>query len=152
MPTGPSNFRTREDASEDAGVLSAFIEFDTAAGRGVGHLRLKGDPAGDQAWTLLTALQELKGHEERVGLRRPSGDAYSRNFGGLNWLDQREKARAFANRDPTVLVVGGGQNGLAVAACLGQLDIDTLVVDKYPRIPLETAEAGSLVDEGRGWI
>src|SRR5262245_33153570 len=25
--TGPSNFRTREDATEDSGVVSAFIEF-----------------------------------------------------------------------------------------------------------------------------
>src|SRR5215813_11383672 len=41
--TDPSNFRTREDATEDSGVVSAFIEFDTAVGRGVGHLRLKGD-------------------------------------------------------------------------------------------------------------
>ena len=92
------------------------------------------DPTPDQAWVLMTSLDELKGHEELTGARRPSGDAYSRNFGGLNWLDQRNKARAFADRDPAVLVVGGGQNGLAVAACLGQLGVDTLVVDKYPRI------------------
>src|SRR3954453_204594 len=57
--TGPSNFRTREEATEDAGVVSALIEFETVVGRGVGHLRLRSDPAGDQAWTLLTALQEL---------------------------------------------------------------------------------------------
>jgi putative flavoprotein involved in K+ transport len=31
-------------------------------------------------------------------------------------------------------VVGGGQNGLSVAARLKQLKIDTLVIDKYPRI------------------
>ncbi len=67
--TDPSNFRTREDVTEDAGVVSAFIEFDTAVGRGVGHLRLK----GDEAWTLLTALQELKGHEQREGPSRVLG-------------------------------------------------------------------------------
>lgn len=65
----PSNFRTREDATEDAGVVSAFIEFDTAAGRGIGHLRL----TGDEAWTLLTALQELKGHEQPEGPSRVLG-------------------------------------------------------------------------------
>ena len=59
--TDPSGFRTREAPTEDIDgdqiVTSAFIEFETAVGRGVGHLRLK----GDQAWTLLTTMQELKG-------------------------------------------------------------------------------------------
>jgi putative flavoprotein involved in K+ transport len=59
--TDPSGFRTRETPTDDGGgVASAFIEFETAVGRGVGHLRLK----GDLGWTLLTALDELKGHEE----------------------------------------------------------------------------------------
>ncbi len=114
-------------------VYEAIFRFETATGRGFGVVRLP-TATPTQAWVLMTSLDELKGHEERIGPRRPSGDAYSRNFGGQNWLDQRNTAKAYANRDPQVLVVGGGQNGLAVAACLGQLDIDTLVVDKYPRI------------------
>jgi hypothetical protein len=69
----PSGFRTREAPTEefdgDEVVTSAFIEFETAIGRGVGHLRLR----GEQAWTLLTALQELKGHEERKGPKRVLG-------------------------------------------------------------------------------
>ena len=114
-------------------VYEAIFRFETETGRGFGVVRLL-TAAPARAWVLMTSLDELKGHEERTGARRPSGDAYSRNFGGLNWLDQRNKAREYADRDPEVLVVGGGQNGLAVAACLGQLDIDTLVVDKLPRI------------------
>jgi cation diffusion facilitator CzcD-associated flavoprotein CzcO len=114
-------------------VHEAIFRFETATGRGFGVVRLPTQNP-TRAWVLMTSLDELKGHEEKTGTRRPSGDAYSRNFGGLNWLDQRLKACAFADRDPSVLVVGGGQNGLAVAACLGQLGIDTLVVDKHPRI------------------
>ena len=114
-------------------VFEAIFGFETATGRGFGVVRLP-TATPTLAWVLMTSLDELKGHEERIGPRRPSGDAYSRNFGGDNWLDQRNKARAFTERDPEVLVIGGGQNGLAVAACLGQLDIDTLVVDKYPLI------------------
>ena len=114
-------------------VYEAIFRFETGTGRGYGVVRLPTAAPG-QAWVLMTSLDELKGHEERTGARRPSGDAYSRNFGGLNWLEQRNKARAFGDRDPEVLVIGGGQNGLAVAACLGQLGVDTLVVDKYPRI------------------
>jgi cation diffusion facilitator CzcD-associated flavoprotein CzcO len=114
-------------------VYEAIFRFETGSGRGFGVVRLPVETPG-QAWVLMTSLDELKGHEERIGLRRPSGDAYSRNFGGLNWLDQRNESRAFDDREPAVLVIGGGQNGLAVAACLGQLGIDTLVVDKHPRI------------------
>lgn len=114
-------------------VHEAIFRFETATGRGFGVLRLPtSDPT--RAWVLLTTLDEIKGHEEKIGARRPSGDAYSRNFGGENWLDQRNRERAFADRDPVVLVVGGGQNGLSVAARLRQVGVDTLVVDKYPRI------------------
>src|SRR5690349_5073367 len=67
--TDPSGFRTREAPTADGDVTSAFIEFDTAVGRGVGHLRLK----GDEGWTLLTTMQELKGHEERKGPTRVLG-------------------------------------------------------------------------------
>ena len=114
-------------------VYEAIFRFETAAGRGHGVVRLPTAAPG-QAWVLMTSLDELKGHEEPNGTRRPSGDAFSRNFGGKNWLEQRADAKAFADHDPEVLVVGGGQNGLAVAACLGQLGVDTLVVDKYARI------------------
>ena len=89
---------------------------------------------GDKAWTLMTALDELKGHEERTGKRRPTGQSYSRDFRGPNWLDQRKAAAAYADSDPAVLVVGGGQAGLSIAARLTQLGVDTLIVDRGPRI------------------
>ena len=38
------------------------------------------------------------------------------------------------DRDPDVLVVGGGHAGLAIAARLTQLQVDTLIVDRQPRI------------------
>ena len=87
-----------------------------------------------KAWTLLTALEELKGFEEQVGVARPRGNAYSRDFRGPNWLDLRKAANDYADRDPTVLVVGGGQSGLCIAARLKQLNVDTLIVDRMARI------------------
>ena len=114
-------------------VIEGIFTFETALGRGEGVVRLLADEPS-KAWIFLTTLFELRGFEEKQGARRPSGEAYSRNFGGSNWLDQRELARAFQDRDPQVLVVGGGQAGLAVAARLGQLDIDALVIDKHERI------------------
>ena len=113
--------------------IEAIFRFETALGRASGVLRLlPGDPP--KAWTLLTALDELKGHEEQVGSRRPTGQLYSRDFAGPNWLERRNSRREFADREPAALVVGGGQAGLSIAARLGQLGVDTLVVDRWPRV------------------
>ena len=118
-------------------AIEAIFKFETATGRGSGIVRLFPDP-GDgnrlKAWTLLTELGELKGFEEQIGVDRPRGNAYSRDFRGPNWLDLRKAAAAYADRDPTVLVIGGGQSGLCIAARLKQLNVDTLIVDRWARI------------------
>ncbi|MGJ4953721.1 flavin-containing monooxygenase [Bradyrhizobium sp. HKCCYLS20291] len=117
--------------------IEAIFQFETVQGRGFGIVRLIPDAADSRrlkAWTLLTALDELKGFEEPLGAHRPRGQSYSRDFRGPNWLDQREAARAYADRDPTVLVIGAGQAGLAIAARLTMMQIDTLVVDRETRI------------------
>ena len=116
-------------------VVEAIFRFETTDGRGDGVVRLT--PASDgalKAWTLMTALEELKGHEEQVGRARPHGESYARDFRGPNWLDLRQASAAYEDRDPAVLVVGGGQAGLSIAARLTQLGIDTLIVDRLPRI------------------
>jgi cation diffusion facilitator CzcD-associated flavoprotein CzcO len=117
--------------------IEAIFKFETKLGRGDGIIRLIPD-ADDgnrlKAWTLLTALEELKGFEEQLGVSRPRGNAYSRDFRGPNWLDLRNAANAYAERDPTVLVVGGGQSGLCIAARLKQLNVDALIVDRIQRI------------------
>jgi len=140
----PHNFRIdperaapRRVTRAGTNAIEAIFKFETAQGRGSGILRLIPD-AGDRdrpkAWTLLTALDELKGFEEPLGSRRPRGQSYSRDFRGPNWLDQRKATTAYADRDPTVLVVGGGQAGLSIAARCKQLQLDTLIVDREMRI------------------
>jgi cation diffusion facilitator CzcD-associated flavoprotein CzcO len=120
--------------------IEALFRFETAQGQCNGVLRLMAQEGGDatgadpRAWTLLTALEEIKGHEEHTGRLRPTGQAYSRDFSGPNWLDLRKAAAAYAGRDPAVLVVGGGQAGLSIGARLTQRGLDTLVVDRWPRI------------------
>ena len=116
--------------------IEAIFEFATADGRGAGIIRLSPGPEGGplKAWLISTTLQSLTGHEEKIGANRPSGAAYSRNFGGANWADTRRRAAAYEDRDPAVLVIGGAQAGLSIAARLNQLDVDTLVVEKWPRI------------------
>ncbi len=140
----PRGFRIDPDRAAPrrvtrAGTVSieAIFKFETAQGRGSGILRLIPDAADGnrlKAWTLLTALDELKGSEEQLGSSRPRGQSFSRDFRGPNWLDLRNASAAYADRDPVVLVVGGGQAGLAIAARLKQLQIDTLIVDRELRI------------------
>jgi putative flavoprotein involved in K+ transport len=115
--------------------VEAIYEFKTSEGQGAGIIRLSPDADGTmKSWLLSTTLESLDGHEEKIGANRPTGAAYSRNFGGDNWADVRRKATAYEDREPTVLVIGGAQAGLSIAARLNQVGVDTLVVEKWPRI------------------
>ena len=140
----PKNLRIDPDRAAPRRVtragtnsIEAVFKFETNDGRGHGILRLIPDAADGnrpKAWTLLTALEELKGFEEQQGATRPRGQSYSRDFRGPNWLDQRKASIGYADRDPTVLVVGGGQAGLSITARLKQLKIDALIIDREPRV------------------
>ena len=140
----PSGFLIDQDRTAPRWVMragtdaiEAIFKFETPEGRGSGLLRLTPDANEGgklKAWTLLTALDGIKGHEERLGRSRQEDKVYSRDFHGPNWLDMRKAAAAYADRDPTVLVVGGGQAGLSAAARLGQLGVDTLIVDREQHI------------------
>ncbi len=134
------NFRLAENRTPPRRVtrhgvnaIEAFFTFETETGRCSGLVRLVAEEPG-RAWVLATSLDELKGHEEPIGDRRPTGAAYSRTFGGDNWSDVRAKAAAFADREPAVLIIGAGQAGLAIAARLGLLGVDTLLVDRRARV------------------
>ena len=140
-PTGfaidPDRALPRKVMRAGTNAIEAIFRFETRVGRGSGIIRLIPD-ADDgnrlKAWTLLTELGELKGFEEQLGVQRPRGNAYSRDFRGPNWLDLRKSSAGYADRDPTVLVIGGGQSGLSIAARLKQLNVDTLIVDREQRI------------------
>jgi hypothetical protein len=114
-------------------VIEAIFQFETEVGRGFGVVRLLAEEPS-RAFQLMTGLHELKGFEEKIGKRRPTGEAFSRNFGGTNWKEQRIAAQAYTDREPEVLIVGGGQAGLSLAARLGRIGVDTLVVDRLPRV------------------
>jgi cation diffusion facilitator CzcD-associated flavoprotein CzcO len=141
VPTGfaidPDRRAPRQVMRAGTNSIEAIFKFETAVGRGSGIIRLIPDAADGnrlKAWTLLTELGELKGFEEQLGSARPRGNAYSRDFRGPNWLDLRKASAGYADRDPTVLVIGGGQSGLSIAARLKQLNVDTLIVDRERRI------------------
>jgi putative flavoprotein involved in K+ transport len=133
----PGRAAPRKVMRAGTNAIEAIFKFETKVGRGSGIIRLIPD-ADDgnrlKAWTLLTELGELKGFEEQLGVARPRGNTYSRDFRGPNWLDLRKASAEYADRDPTVLVIGGGQSGLSIAARLKQLNVDTLIVDREQRI------------------
>ena len=133
--TAASNFALEGEATEADGVLEAWFTFETRVSRGRGHLRLKNSTQGDKAWTLLTTMVELKGFEEKKGSRRIKGAEHGVHKGRKSWLELRqdEQARLGYTEQPYVLIIGGGQGGIMLAARLRRLGVPTIVVEKNER-------------------
>lgn len=91
--------------SGDATATEGTFTFLTRIGRGRGYLRLE----NGVCTTLFTSLLEL-------------------SVGSDNTLQQSDNTKYF------VLVVGGGQSGLALGAQLSHLNVPYLIIDKYPRV------------------
>ena len=112
----PSNFAIEGEATEAGGVVDAWFTFETAVARGRGHLRLQ----NGKAWTLLTTMTELKGFEEPTGTQREKGAEHGAQKGRKSWLEKRQHEAATLGltdtEQPYVLIVGGGQGGIALGA------------------------------------
>ena len=132
LAAGRTPPRTVTRAGTDA--IEAIFTFETAVGPCNGVVRLVSDGGQARAWTLMTALDEIRGHEDPANGRRWQDVDWKRNFGGENWADRRRRAVAYEDRDPAVLVVGAAQAGLMVAARLSMLGVDTLAIDREKRI------------------
>jgi putative flavoprotein involved in K+ transport len=133
--TAASNFTLEGEATEADGVVDAWFTFETRVARGRGHLRLKATPAGDRAWTLLTTMTELKGFEEKKGPRRIAGAEHGVHKHRKSWaeLRQEEQARLGYEEQPYVVIIGGGQGGIMLAARLRRLGVPAIVVEKNER-------------------
>ena len=120
-----------EVATQSGEVTEGWIRFETETGRGCGQIRLK----NGKIWTLLTALEELKGHEEPKGLRRPMGAEHGHDRNRKTWSEKRaqEAAELGYKTQPYVVIIGGGQGGIALGARLRQMGVSTIIVDKHER-------------------
>jgi putative flavoprotein involved in K+ transport len=108
-----------------------WFTFETAVGRGKGHLRLKDGTAG----TLFTAMTELKGFEEKAGATRDNGTTHGAFKNRVTWSDRREAdaSEIGFERQPFVLIVGGGQGGIGLGARLKRIGVPALIVDANER-------------------
>ncbi|EKM78021.1 hypothetical protein AGABI1DRAFT_76376 [Agaricus bisporus var. burnettii JB137-S8] len=116
----------------DLAWIQALFKFETRLGFGSGVVRLvptkKGDGIEWKAHCILTNLEDLKGFPEKIGhLRNHNTDSGS-------WESLRLKEREFADQGPPVIIIGGGQSGLDVAARLKSLGVNSLVIEKNERI------------------
>jgi cation diffusion facilitator CzcD-associated flavoprotein CzcO len=118
-------------------TLEFFFTFETDLALGRGFIRLVEDPNRAEslkAFTVLTMMRELKAFPEATGRKRPREDMRASSGELENWLDRRKLVREFSDKDPEVIIIGGGLSGLMLAARLGQLNVPTLVVEKTDRI------------------
>jgi putative flavoprotein involved in K+ transport len=129
--TRPTGWKLDGEATEKDGVTDAWFTFETATARGRGHVRLR----GDKAWTLLTTAQELKGFEEKKGRNRWRGTDHGVHRARKNWLELKTENEAALGytKQPYVVIIGGGQGGIALGARLKRLGVPTIIIEKNER-------------------
>jgi len=127
----PDEWKIDGEASEADGVTEAWLTFESGTGRGKGHIRLM----DGKAWTFLTALQELKGHEEHKGPTRDQGVSHGAHKHRQTWLEsrQQEEAELGYKEQPYCVIIGGGQGGIALGARLRRLGVATIILEKNER-------------------
>jgi putative flavoprotein involved in K+ transport len=129
--TQPRGWQVTEEPVAVDGVIEAWIAFETAVGRGSGHLRLR----DGKAWTLLTTLEELRGHEASAGAHRPKGVQHGVIAERRTWFEERsrESEELGYTAQPYVVIIGGGQGGIALGARLRALQVPTIIVERNAR-------------------
>lgn len=129
--TKPSNWKIEETPAEADGIIESWLTFETEVSRGRGHVRLR----DGKAFTLLTSMVELKGHEESHGERREMGVAHGFEPGRKNWLERREEEQENLGitEQPYCLIIGGGQGGIALGARMRMLNVPTIIIEKNDR-------------------
>jgi len=129
-------FKLQEDSTQlqkpfpDLAWIQFMFNFevgDVGTASGIGRLI----PMPDGGWKancMFTNLEDLKGFPEKLGALRNREPSHG------SWESQRRKEIAFEDTEPAVLVIGGSQCGLGIAARLKMLDVSTLIIEKSPRI------------------
>lgn len=117
-------------------LVQFIINFDNKYGKGRGVVRLLPVNNVLMAYSVYTGLESIIGNEEMLGNKRPEGVSHGQHKERSSWLENRQKDFIWGHdsKQPTVLVVGGGQSGLNITARLKCMGIDTLIVERNPNI------------------
>jgi cation diffusion facilitator CzcD-associated flavoprotein CzcO len=125
---------------DDLGIVRALFTFNTDISRGRGVLRLVKEGDRYLAFSVSTELRELLDHPRPApGIADATRDEWNKLSpvsSGLKASVERTSAFTapeYTDHDPDVVIVGGGQAGLILAARMNEEGLDVLVVDKYVR-------------------
>jgi cation diffusion facilitator CzcD-associated flavoprotein CzcO len=133
-PTGfqVASNRTAPRLLDDLTTADFFFTFDTATGTGSALvIAVLDDQAswGLRARLIATTLTGLTSHPVDPRTRR----GYEPIRSGETWRQYRARVNDLGERDPDVLVLGGGQSGVIMGARLDRLGVSYVVVDKHAK-------------------
>ena len=149
--TKPTNFRTNQKQVPPSRaiflgreVIEAYVSFDLPYGSGDGFIRLVEDeqsPVGVRCYMLGTDLLNLSGVIEELGNRvtRERLDpvfpihGYKPMLKGQHYAEFSREKMALRDRDPDVLIIGGGHTGMCIGARLERMGQSYLIVDRGER-------------------
>ncbi|KAL9487992.1 hypothetical protein ACSS6W_000269 [Trichoderma asperelloides] len=123
------------DGEGEVPGIQFFINFVTVIGSGKGVARLVDDSGTWKFFSIYTALDEIDGHQEQLGERRPKGVKHGQKRGPQNWAEKRQQETSYQNgTQPAVLIIGAGQAGLTAAARLKMIGVDALIIEQNNRV------------------
>ncbi|UPK92622.1 hypothetical protein LCI18_003557 [Fusarium solani-melongenae] len=152
--TGIKNIRVSSYApasldtlGDDLSFVLLHMEFDFAHGTGIGVVRLSPleaktgsavELANVKSWKIYnigTSLETVEGWDAESGDkgRYQRGKFHDPEGKGRSYNELRKDEVQFNDQDPTVVIVGAGQTGLAMAARLKVLGITHLIIEKEDR-------------------
>jgi hypothetical protein len=123
------HFLSLQKPYPDLAWISFFFDFETDIGIASGIIYLIPQSSGEwKGYSVFTNLEDLKGHPERIGSLRDDAPWHGR------WEASRKKELALEGTQPKVLIVGGGQSGMVIAARLKALGVPSLLIERNARL------------------
>lgn len=127
----------RKTLPYEKAVLHEVVEFTFyfriggLPGRGRGIVRLLRAPKSEEwkAYLIYSVLQSIDGHE-------PNDEPAYGHYEGhtKSWEDVRAEELAEIEKDPTVVVIGGGTGGLMMASRLRDVGLKVLVIERNAQV------------------
>ncbi|EJC98982.1 dimethylaniline monooxygenase [Fomitiporia mediterranea MF3/22] len=130
LDTNPHGRPQEAHFGPETPIITTAFDFETPRALGKGFTRLYYPKNGEtpKALAVMMMVNDWKGHEE-AGNESGVYDGHN-----LSWGEVYRQRREEVENDPQVVVVGGAQSGLQVAARFRQMGIRTLVIEQTARV------------------